>query len=155
MVITNIQRSIDTENEVANKDQANKLKLTEEECQQSTGYTFLKYQRETTIRDYFKCLAKKHSDTAHYEQIGNSYQGRELFLIKIGNSSAHGPRKPAVWIDGGIHAREWISPATVAYITTELLHNAEQHADILNEFDFYIMPLINPDGYEYTHTNNR
>ena len=55
----------------------------------------------------------------------------------------------------GIHAREWISPATVTYIMTELLNNAEEHADILDKFDFYVMPLINPDGYEYTHTNDR
>ena len=88
-------------------------------------------------------------------QIGNSYEGRELFLIKIGNSTSPGLRKPAVWIDGGIHAREWISPATVAYIMSELLSNADIHSDILDEFDFYAMPLINPDGYEYTHTNDR
>ena len=37
----------------------------------------------------------------------------------------------------------------------ELLNNAEEHADILDKFDFYVMPLINPDGYEYTHTNDR
>ena len=88
-------------------------------------------------------------------RIGNSYEGRELFLVKIGTPSTRGLRKPAVWIDGGIHAREWISPATVAYIMSELLNNADNHANILNEYDFYVMPIINPDGYEYTHTDNR
>ena len=43
----------------------------------------------------------------------------------------------------------------MAYIVTELLNNADEHADILDKFDFYVMPLINPDGYEYTHTNDR
>ena len=28
--------------------------------------------------------------------------------------------KPAVWFDGGIHAREWISPASVMYFTNQV-----------------------------------
>lgn len=51
--------------------------------------------------------------------------------------------------------REWISPATVSYIVYELLENAGSHADILDNYDFYVMPIVNPDGYEYTHTNDR
>ena len=42
--------------------------------------------------------------------------------------------------------REWISPAAVAYIAYRLLENAGAHLDMLNEYDFYLMPLVNPDG---------
>ena len=42
--------------------------------------------------------------------------------------------------------REWISPAAVAYIAHELLEKAGKHADMLREYDFYLMPLVNPDG---------
>ena len=69
--------------------------------------------------------------------------------------SNRGTTKPVIWIDGGIHAREWISPATVTYIIHELLENAGSHVDILSEYDFYVMPLVNPDGYEYSRTNDR
>ena len=44
------------------------------------------------------------------ETIGRSSEGRELKLVRVGEAG------PAVWIDCGIHAREWISPATCAYI---------------------------------------
>ena len=37
----------------------------------------------------------------------------------INNSSAY--RKPIIWIDGGMHAREWISTASVMYIIKEML----------------------------------
>ena len=95
-----MQKSIDTENEAPRE--LIRQRLQSEECQQSTGYTFLKYQRAEIIKGYFKCLAEKHLDKAQYVRFSNSYEGRELYLVKIGNTSVHGLHKPAVWIDGGI-----------------------------------------------------
>ena len=156
VVIANIQRSIDTENdEDEDEEDLHHRFTTPDQCQLSTGYNFRQYQPEVTIKSYFSCLARSHSDKAQYQRIGYSFEGRELFLIKIGMPSNRGVKKPVVWIDGGIHAREWISPATVAYITQELLVNAGNHIDILSEYDFYVMPLINPDGYEYSRTYDR
>jgi len=60
------------------------------------------------------------------------------------------PNAPALWIDGGIHAREWISPAAVTYIIDYLVENSENL-----EVDYYILPVINPDGYEYTFMSDR
>lgn len=53
----------------------------------------------------------------------------------------------------GIHAREWISPATVTYILNELLTSNDVNVrEIAESYDWYIFPSFNPDGYEYTHT---
>ena len=46
-----------------------------------------------------------------------------------------------MWIDGGIHAREWISPAAVTYIIDYLVENSDNL-----EADYYILPVVNPDG---------
>ena len=155
VVITDIQRSIDTENEEEDDEEDELAHRFIDQCQLTTGFNFRKYQQEAAIKSYVSCLAGRHSDKAQYERIGYSYEGRELFLIKIGLPSNRGVTKPVVWIDGGIHAREWISPATVTYIIHELLENAGSHVDILSKYDFYVMPLINPDGYEYSRTNDR
>lgn len=32
---------------------------------------------------------------------------------------------------------------------------AERFTQVLAKYDFYILPIFNPDGYEYTHTENR
>ena len=53
----------------------------------------------------------------------------------------------------GILAREWISPATVTWIMSELVENNAAHPQYTQNLDWYFMPVINPDGYEYTHTN--
>ena len=50
----------------------------------------------------------------------------------------------------GIHAREWISPATATFIIHELVVNTNFNSDVLDFYDFYILPVANPDGYEIT-----
>ena len=59
-----------------------------------------------------------------------------------------GPRKPNIWIEAGIHAREWIAPAMATYIIDQLLHNAQD--GFLDELNFHILPIANPDGYEFS-----
>ena len=44
--------------------------------------------------------------------------------------------KPAMWIDGGIHAREWISPAAVTWVLKELVENDADHSDLLENLDW-------------------
>ena len=46
----------------------------------------------------------------------------------------------------GIHAREWISPATATYIISELVENVDLNRDILEFYDIYVLPIMNPDG---------
>lgn len=53
----------------------------------------------------------------------------------------------------GIHAREWISPATVTYVTNEILSPTNEVFKVLaRAHNWFIFPNTNPDGYEYTHT---
>lgn len=51
-------------------------------------------------------------------------------------------------MDCGIHAREWVSPAFCLYALDRLVE--EGPSGILQQFDFYIIPVANPDGYAYT-----
>ncbi|KAJ3398966.1 Carboxypeptidase A4 [Chytriomyces hyalinus] len=76
--------------------------------------------------------------------IGKTYQGRDTNVYKFGT----GPY--GVVYHGGIHAREWISPATTAYVTSQLVNNT----DLLSKFTFYVLPVVNPDGYAYTRASN-
>lgn len=52
-----------------------------------------------------------------------------------------------------MHAREWIGPATSTYILNQLLtSNDASIKAIAEKYNWYIFPVANPDGYEYTHT---
>lgn len=80
--------------------------------------------------------------------IGPSFQDRVLKGVKI----SYGTGKRSVFIEGGIHAREWISPATVTYIINEILTSIDpSFRKIVENFDWYIFPVVNPDGYVYSH----
>ena len=54
-----------------------------------------------------------------------------------------------------MHAREWISPASVTYIINELVENRDAHGEAVKNVDWYILPVVNPDGYEYSHRADR
>ena len=61
-----------------------------------------------------------------------------------------------IFIEGGIHAREWISPATVTFFINELLtSNNSRIQRIAQNYDWYIFPIFNPDGYDYSWKSNR
>jgi murein tripeptide amidase MpaA len=121
-----------------------------ERAQVSNSF-FTRYQRYDAIYQYAKSLAQQ-DNRVTYERIGTSSEGREIGVVKI--STGGGGNKPAVWIDGGMHAREWISPATATFIMNKLVKDPSSN-DLLEMFDWYIVPIINVDGYEWTHTGDR
>lgn len=65
------------------------------------------------------------------------------------------PKNKAIWIDGGIHAREWVSPASVTYFINNLLTNWDKQPDYIKNVNWYIQPVVNPDGYEFSHEAQR
>ncbi|KAM0323846.1 hypothetical protein ACHAQA_008424 [Verticillium albo-atrum] len=88
---------------------------------------------------------------------GSSFQGRALTGIHIWGSGGKGS-KPAVIFHGTVHAREWISSMTTQYTAYQLLTKYSSDAAIkavVDKFDFYIIPVLNPDGFVYTQTTNR
>ena len=46
--------------------------------------------------------------------------------------------------------REWISPAAVLWMLNELLDN-EEYRHLIENLDWYILPVHNPDGYIYSY----
>lgn len=61
--------------------------------------------------------------------------------------------KPALFIDAGIHAREWIAPTTALYIIQQLVENSTNRY-IFENLDIYVIPSLNPDGYTYSQLSN-
>lgn len=69
-------------------------------------------------------------------------------VIKISYKSGN----PGVFIESNIHAREWITSATATWFVNELLTSEKEEVRNLAEnYDWYIVPVLNVDGFVYTH----
>merc|ERR1719334_500865 len=92
--------------------------------------------------------------TCTNENIGSTTEGRELRLFKVST----GAGKKIIWIDSNIHAREWIAPATNLKIINNIVTNYGSDTavtNLLNKYDFYFVPMMNPDGYIYSMDSER
>ncbi|MBU6412689.1 MAG: hypothetical protein KGS45_04390 [Planctomycetes bacterium] len=93
--------------------------------------------------------------------VGTSLEGRVTRGILISAPDQPGnPRanRPQVIIHGGQHAREWISPMTTMWVAEQMLEQyalGGRAAAALNRVDLMVIPVMNPDGYSFTWTNNR
>lgn len=60
---------------------------------------------------------------------------------------------PTIFIEAAIHGREWPSASVATYILNELVTSSDREVRYLAEnYDWVIVPVLNVDGYEYTHT---
>merc|ERR1719347_440043 len=82
--------------------------------------TWTAYHPLQQHQQYLHCLHNNYPQIAQVETIGRSHERRPILLLKICPSRACGAR-PVVWVDGGVHGREWISPAAVSYLARELV----------------------------------
>jgi len=87
-------------------------------------------------------MNRTHPDLISMFSIGKSYEGRRLYVLQVGKRTrgTHScpvlkltvfvscqlgkrsrPQKKAVWIDCGVHAREWIGPAFCQWFVKEVV----------------------------------
>jgi len=112
--------------------------------------TYYRYEELTRLLTAF---AKEFPQLVKLDSIGESYEGRDIWLVTATNFDT-GPadEKPALWVDGNIHASE-VSPSSAClYFINKLTSEYGANADITRCLDtraFYICPRINPDGAEW------
>jgi carboxypeptidase A2 len=87
--------------------------------------------------------------TCSVRSIGTTYGGNDIRIISV----TQGSGRRAIWYDSLIHAREWLAGSTGMRILAQLMTGYGSDSDatnILNNYDFHYVPVLNPDGYAYT-----
>lgn len=113
--------------------------------------SFESYARFKDINGYLDELASSYPDLVRVVTVGASYERRQMKVIRISDKNSKVAKK-CIFLDAGIHAREWIAPATALYVIHELVENYANNKDALRNLEWIILPVANPDGYEYSHT---
>ncbi|MCU0497829.1 MAG: M14 family metallopeptidase [Anaerolineae bacterium] len=113
---------------------------------------FDRYYRYEELTQLLQQYTQTYPHLVSLESIGKSYEGRDIWLLTVTDQSCGAPEeKPAVWVDGNIHATE-VSPSSAClYLLHRLLTEFEQDPDVtraLAQTTFYICPRVNPDGAE-------
>ncbi|CAF1467973.1 unnamed protein product [Rotaria sp. Silwood1] len=131
----------------------------------ANDFAYDKYHTIEEIHAWVDQMVATYPEMVTPFTVGKSYENRDMKGFQISSKKMATKRdgtkvtsKRAVWWDGGIHSREWISPATVIYIAYSLLSKYGQDSTIthlVDQFDYYILPVFNVDGYAYTWTKDR
>ena len=113
---------------------------------------FDRYLLYGELTDTLHALAREHPALCEVVSIGQSREGRDIWLVEITNSET-GPasEKPAFWVDGNTHAGEVTGSMCALYLIETLLQGYgtdDRITRLLNEQTFYILPRLSPDGAE-------
>jgi murein tripeptide amidase MpaA len=84
--------------------------------------------------------------------IGNSYEGRDMPLIKISDNVATDENEPEILYNAHQHAREHLTVEMALYLLhqfIDLYGTDTRITNIVNSREIWIVPDMNPDGGEY------
>ncbi|MFN0247596.1 MAG: M14 metallopeptidase family protein [Kofleriaceae bacterium] len=116
-----------------------------------TGDWFAAYRDLDEVTTRMKLLAERHPELVTMRALGSSVEGRPIHALEIGRGAA------GIALDGGQHAREWVSVMVPICIADRLVAQSEEPRirRLLDAVRFHIVPVANPDGYAYTWTHDR
>ncbi|KAM8980458.1 LOW QUALITY PROTEIN: carboxypeptidase A2-like [Sarcophilus harrisii] len=99
-------------------------------------------------------LVEQYPNLVSKLQIGHSFENRPMNVLKFST----GGKKPAIWLDAGIHAREWVTQATALWTANKIASDYGKDPSItslLDAMDIFLLPVTNPDGYVFSWIKNR
>ncbi|MGL6259302.1 M14 family zinc carboxypeptidase [Vibrio sp. WXL210] len=114
---------------------------------------YLSYQQ---TQAFLESAMAKHPDLIRLQSIGETHEGRPILLVTISQDVAYADLKPALLYTGTIHAREWIGNELAVSFIQYILDNLDSNPDVIDALSrntLYMVPCLNPDGFEYSHNH--
>ncbi|XP_037028544.1 uncharacterized protein LOC119068842 [Bradysia coprophila] len=166
VILWDLGKAIRFENPPMSRREKLEIEITQEH-----PMSWYRYHRYKDIVKFLEFLQRKYPSSVELIHIGKSFEGRPLIVAKVSGprnsnswkSKSNEKKKKktsrhSVFIESGTHAREWITPAVATWILDKLvngLNSSDALGETIRSVDWYIMPVLNPDGYEYSHQFDR
>jgi hypothetical protein len=116
------------------------------------------YHSYSELESELKQLASAYPSIARLSSLGQSLENRHIYALKISDHPGQRENEPKVAFLGCHHAREWISvevPLQIADYLIKNYENDERVKAIVDSSEIWIIPLVNPDGLDYSILNYR
>lgn len=94
-------------------------------------------------------IATDHPGITKLISIGKSYEGRDIWAMKVSDNPEIEEDEPEVYYNGNHHAREWLTIEVSLYILNYLTDNYGINStitDIVDNRQIWVIPCVNPDG---------
>ncbi|XP_064612625.1 carboxypeptidase D-like [Liolophura sinensis] len=110
------------------------------------------YHNFTSLEETLRGFSEHYPELTSLHSIGKSVQGRDLWVITIGQSpNNHVPMRPHVRLVGNMHGNEAVGRELLLHFADYLLSNYGNLANVsefMNTTLLHILPSLNPDGFE-------
>ncbi len=113
----------------------------------------IQYKSYQETIDFLNLCMKQHANLVKITSIGQTNEGRDIMLATISADVAYADDKPALLYTGTVHAREWIGNELAIKLIEHLTENYRIDPtilEILTHNTLYIVPCLNPDGFEFS-----
>ncbi|CAL8319352.1 carboxypeptidase A5 [Gadus morhua] len=125
------------------------------EPRNTDAFDYSRYHTIEEIYNFQDMLVSENPNLVSKIVIGRSYEGRPINVLKF---STGGTSRPAIWLDTGIHSREWVTQASGTWFAKNIVDTYGKDqvlTAILDKMDIFLEIVTNPDGFAYTHSKNR
>ncbi len=86
-----------------------------------------------------------------------TFEGRHIVAVKISDQVTEDEDEPAFLLVGAHHAREIVTPVISLYAIEQFTQQYGRDpaiTSLVDEYEIWIVPVWNPDGYEYVFTTD-
>lgn len=104
-------------------------------------------------------LVRHYPDMAKLHVVGRSLEGRDLYVLEI-RKEVNQPRpllQPMFKYVANMHGDEALGRQLMIYLAEYLLYNYNNSAEVtslVDNTDIFLLPSMNPDGYERSYEGN-
>jgi len=115
------------------------------------------YHDYDALTEELERLASTYPELTELTSAGRSVQGRELWLMKISDRAAVDEDEPKLLYIANMHGDEVVGRELMIYLVRQLLEeydSNERIRSLVNNSQIYIMPSMNPDGFERGRREN-
>jgi len=114
--------------------------------------------RHIDLTEALAVLDSQHGDLVDVEVIGESYEGRSIYAVRVGSSQTGALERPEVLAIFAQHSSEHTMTNLAVDLIRELGNGYGADAEVtklLDRANVWILPMVNPDGIEHDLSGER